>query len=355
MKKVLQIIRPLVFLSIFCILFINISYILRHESDMKERFMGFYAEENDTIDMIMLGASSVHPYWAACMAYNEYGITTYPLSTNSQWPKATKYIIREAEKTQSPKLYICEMRMFTHAQEYFDNRGEAYIRNLTDNLKYSVNRITLINDMVCQGGWGSRLPYYFDIMKYHSNWKRYLSGKFINKGDFEKKSITKGFVFYPKVEEINRNDFRSIKDETAIPSEQEDILRDLIEEIKEKDLKVLFVLALFEISENEHKMSNYMKRIIEEEGYEYIDFNDLYDELDIDFSMDFYNGAHMNIFGAEKYTKWLARYIADNYGLPDHRGDECYSDWDEAYKAWSKQAEETKKVIYKLLEKKKNN
>lgn len=163
-------IKSIVFIGIFCGLFINISYILRHNSDMKERFMGFYAEESGTIDMIMIGSSAVSSYWAAPMAYNEFGITTYPLSTNSQYSKAMKYVIREAEKSQSPKLYVCEMRMFTLTQEWLDNnRGEAFIRNLTDNLKYSANRISLINDMVSSEE--SRLPYYFDIMKYHSNWK----------------------------------------------------------------------------------------------------------------------------------------------------------------------------------------
>lgn len=338
------------FIGIFCILFINISYILRHDSDMKERFMGFYAEDSDTIDMIMIGSSAVSPYWAASMAYNEHGITSYPLSTNSQEPKAMKYVIREAEKTQRPKLYVCEMRMFTHTQEYFDNRGEAFVRNLTDNLKYSANRISLINDMVSQAE--SRLPYYFDIMKYHSNWKNCLTMALLKHGDYEEKSIIKGYAFYTMVEAAERNDFRNIEEEMAIPWEQEEILRELIEEIKEKDLKGLFVLAPFEINENEHKMSNYMKRIIEEEGFEYIDFNNMYDELDVDFDTDFLNSGHMNIFGAEKYTKWLGRYISENYNLPDHRGDESYSDWDESYRVWSKQAEETKQAIYKLLKNK---
>lgn len=63
MKRVFQIIKPFVFIAIFCILFINVSYILRYESDIKERFMGFYAEENNTIDMVMIGSSPVHPHW----------------------------------------------------------------------------------------------------------------------------------------------------------------------------------------------------------------------------------------------------------------------------------------------------
>lgn len=350
MKRVFQIIKPFVFIAIFCILFINVSYILRYESDIKERFMGFYAEENNTIDMVMIGSSPVHPYWGGVLAYNEYGFTSYPLSTNNQNPAVMKYIIREAEKTQSPRLYVCEVRMFTYTQEYFDNKGDSIIRNVTDNLKYSANRVNLINDIISSKG-GSRLPYYFDIMKYHSNWKNCLNAEFLKQGDYEEKSNLKGFLFEPSINEIEKNDFKSVKDEKPIPTEQEKILRELLSEIKEKNLNALFVVAPFEMNENNHKMSNYMGRIIEEAGYEYLDFNNMYDELGIDFCMDFYNAGHMNIFGAEKYTKWLGHYISENYDLPDHRGDDSYSDWDESYKVWSKQAEETKEAIYKLLEK----
>lgn len=195
------------------------------------------------------------------------------------------------------------------------------------------------------------MPYYFDIMKYHSNWKNCLNAEFLKQGDYEEKSNLKGFLFEPSINEIEKNDFKSVKDEKPIPTEQEKILRELLSEIKEKNLNALFVVAPFEMNENNHKMSNYMGRIIEEAGYEYLDFNNMYDELGIDFCMDFYNAGHMNIFGAEKYTKWLGHYISENYDLPDHRGDDSYSDWDESYKVWSKQAEETKEAIYKLLEK----
>ena len=54
----------------------------------------------------------MYPYYAAPKIWADYGITTYPLSTNNQRPKAAKYLIQEAEKTQSPSLYIFEMRMY---------------------------------------------------------------------------------------------------------------------------------------------------------------------------------------------------------------------------------------------------
>ena len=47
----------------------------------------------------------------------------------------------------------------------------AYTRGVTDNMKYSWNRIKTINALVDPDGPEPRYTYYFDIFKYHSNWK----------------------------------------------------------------------------------------------------------------------------------------------------------------------------------------
>lgn len=47
----------------------------------------------------------------------------------------------------------------------------AYTRGVTDNMKYSLNRIRTINDLVDEDGPEARYTFYFDIFKYHSNWK----------------------------------------------------------------------------------------------------------------------------------------------------------------------------------------
>ena len=47
-----------------------------------------------------------------------------------------KYLVEEAEKTQSPALYIFEMRMFTMEDAGLSD-NMAYTRGVTDNMKYS--------------------------------------------------------------------------------------------------------------------------------------------------------------------------------------------------------------------------
>ena len=60
----------------------------------------------------------------------------------------------------------------------------------------------------------------------------------------------------------------------------------------------------------------------------------MYEELGLDFDKDFYNSKHVNFIGAEKYTRYLTDYIAAHYGLPDHRDQEGYESWEEAYETY---------------------
>ena len=65
------------------------------------------------------------------------------------------------------------------------------------------------------------------------------------------------------------------------------------------------------------------------EGLHYIDLNLKAKELGIDWKKDSYDrGDHLNLFGAQKVTAYLGKYIDEKYDMTDHRGDSVYQDWD---------------------------
>ena len=165
------------FCAIFLVVLTGLTYCLRTSGSVKDRFVGFYAEKKNTIDVIAIGSSSVFPYYSFPQMYGEKGIAGYPLSTNLQRPAAQIYLAREALRRQKPELMIFEVRMYI-GREWDMIQNMAYTRGVTDNLRYSVNRIRAINglvtDEVRETNWiqdVDETAYYFDILKYHSNWK----------------------------------------------------------------------------------------------------------------------------------------------------------------------------------------
>ena len=322
---------------------VPVSYIVRTNGDVKDRFSGFYAEEDNTLDIVMIGSSPVFPYYSAPQLWGETGIAAYPLSSNVQRPAAMKYLVKEAQKTQSPSLYIFEMRMYTMEDEGL-SENMAYTRGVTDNLKYSKNRVETIQALVPETE--ERLSYYIDLFKYHTNWKMFALPSEWGNWRYEKENSLKGFFVKDEVGPTLMPTAGGMEGELAIPEEQEAYLRELLQYLLENELQALFIVSPYGISTEDQQMFNYMGGIIEEAGYQFLNMNNYYEEIGIVFEEDFADYAsHTNAVGAEKCTAFLEEYLLANYQFTDKRGNSRYTSWDKAYELWLDELEEASGVI----------
>jgi len=337
--------RMIIFLALFLAILLPVSYMVRTNGDVKDRFAGFYAEKKNSLDVVMIGSSPVFPYYAAPKLWGETGIAMYPLSTNVQRPAAMRYLMEEAEKTQSPALYIFEMRMFT-MDEAGLMENMAYTRGVTDNLKYSPQRIRTIRGLVPEDDEEGRLSYYIDIMKYHTNWKMLaLPSEWANMFYCHSHPL-KGYTFRDEVGPQPMPACGGMEGVLAISEEQEGYLHDLLACLKENGQEALFIVSPYGESPEEQQMFNYMAGIVEESGYAFLNMNDYYEEIGIVFEEDFADyGSHTNAVGAEKCTDFLREYLTEHYTIPDHRGDASYASWDEAYKLWQTRQNEAVETI----------
>ena len=63
------------------------------------------------------------------------------------------------------------------------------------------------------------------------------------------------------------------------------------------------------------------------------------EEIGLDWSTDTYDkGLHLNVYGAEKFTSYFGKILAENHNMPDHRTDADLSAiWDERIDAYYKE------------------
>ncbi|MDD2970522.1 MAG: SGNH/GDSL hydrolase family protein [Lachnospiraceae bacterium] len=348
------------FLCIFLFLLQTVTYIIRTNGLVKDRFTGFYGEKNNTLDVVMIGSSPVFPCFAGAKMYGSHGFTAYPLSSNMQRPMAALSLVKETEKTQHPKLYLFELKQFTaNEEDMADNM--AYTRGVTDNMKYSWNRIDAINRAVPEVG--ERYTYYFDIFKYHSNWKTMVLPSQIACWRYERLEPLKGFEFKADYYPMEQLDCSQVTDMKPIEADYEGYLRELLQYLQDHDMQALFTVAPYVYeSADKQRNYNYMQRIVESYGYQFLNLNDYTEEMGFDYATDFYDkGVHTNAIGAEKVTDFLGAYLDQHYDLPDHRlsstaqqsldqrqleqaekDHENYKSWDQAYERWSQQMEESR-------------
>lgn len=338
-----QAVKSIFFIAGFLYLLVTVTYIVRTNGDVKDRFTGFYAEPDDSLDVVLIGSSPVYPYYVTPKVWGDYGIAAYPLSSNLQRPAAAPYLVEEVEKTQSPSLYLFEMRMFTARDGDLTN-NMAYTRGVTDNLKYSKNRIDTINAMV--DDVSERYTYYFDIFKYHSNWKTMVLPEQLRCFRYEKPDDQKGYVLTDEVGPCEAVDTSHITEKLAMPEKQEECLYALLDYLKENKLQALFFLSPTVMEQEKQKMYNYMEEIIESYGYTFLNMNDHYAELGLDFSTDFSDyGGHTNALGAVKCTDFLFRFVTERYPFTDKRGEERYASWQKAYEQWKEEYAAARETI----------
>ena len=72
--------------------------------------------------------------------------------------------------------------------------------------------------------------------------------------------------------------------------------------------------------------------------------------MQMDPAHDYFDERHLNIFGAEKYTKYVADYVAAKYHLADHRGVAAFEAWAQGYVQWKGLAAQMKEDIQSLTD-----
>ena len=325
--------KTISFILIFVLLLTGVSYIVRTNGHIKNRFAGFYAEGKNSIDVLLCGGSTIGTSFSPGYMWGEYGLTSYPISSNTQRPKAIRYLLEEAYKYQKPDVVVVELRMFTYEDEAMQT-DEAHIREVTDNMKYSLHRLKTVRNMTDGvDEFEDKLSYYFDIIKYHSNWAMFFSRDEVQKLTYSKQDLHKGFEHPVDIlyHDIKETPYIPTEERLAIPSEQEKVLRELLAFLTEKEQKALFVVTPCIYDTQYFGQMNYMKDIVEQEGFRYLNMMDC---LDYNYETDYLDGGHANILGAKKCSELLGSILSKEYGLADKRGAQNFDSWDESNKAF---------------------
>ena len=349
MKKLL---RAAVFCAGFLVLLCAVSYILRPYSGSASRknLCGFYAEKDRSLDVIFVGASSCFAFWEAPEAWNSYGFTSYDFATGTMPPQMIRYCLQEIRKTQDPKLYVIDLRPFTAAEvgyylerEVMNMDHDVPLRNVSDNFKYSLNRFEMIRE--CVPDSYDKIPYYIDIIKYHTEWPRLLDLQSLAFGLNSSHDSLKGFRLVDSWKEMEEKDFSEVKKRQPLSERLEGILSGLLDYCEKEELPVMFLVNAYCQTKNEKAVYNYISDVVTERGYDFLNTNDYYDEIGLDFSVDYYDKNHVNIFGADKYTRFVGDYLMEHYSFEDRRGQAEYAQWDEDYEVWCEESGEIRASI----------
>ncbi len=341
MKK--KIIKVIIFLLIFGILLHYVMKILWYPPTAVSYF---YKEPKNSLDVVYIGSSNAFIHFNSVLAYNLYGYTTGFLSADTQPISLAKNLIKESEKYQNPSVYIIDLATSTEDLKLDIDNG---IRKTVDSMKFSKNRIEAINESlkyIKDIDKKDYIGYYFSFLMYHNRWRHISPLNFTGNT-----SLYKGYQFAESTTKVvPQNPFNWLDEKSELPQENTQVLKELIDYIKANNLNVIFVVPIRYFEPEYNRKLNKVIEIIQKNNINVLNFNTLEDFNEIDFSKDYYNSAHLNVYGATKYTLYLSRYIKEHYDIINHKEDENYKSWNSEYERFkAKYKEITKQDFNEFL------
>ena len=310
------------FLAVLLTVGILQDFVLRRLDQNSIRLQGFYLEDQDTLDVVFLGASEVYTGIAAGRAYDKYGFTSYPFASESITADGTMLALKEILRTQNPQMIMIEINPYLYGFDTNESH-EAHIRKLVDNIPLNMNKIEYISNNVPVD---EQREYYMPIIKYHGLWTDVIkNGRRIVskiKQDLRGTSYLKGFrttttIFTP--DSAILNDKLAAENGTLeLHPTLEKKFRDLLQFCRDKDLNVVFMRTphmVYKSTYNRVKRANRAGEIIAEYGFDYINIERDFDKTGIDLKTDFYNYDHMNIYGTVKLTDYVCDILVNKYGI----------------------------------------
>jgi len=345
-----QILRCLCFLLIVCFMLVILCDLFEFENTQHQdsRFFSYRTYPKDTVDAVFIGTSGVDRYWISAKAYDEYGMTVFPLAPDAMPAWLYVNVMEEARTYQDPQLFILDIRAFT--QLYDPQNGDV-----TDTMGVPARRILDAMDFFSPNRFRSALKtmklihsvdetaprwdlsLLLTFIKNHPKWVEDSYSIQSNLGNRTNKYA--GFYMNPSLTTLVEAQVPFVYHDTVckpLHPVAEAALYEVLDYAAEENLKLLFVDTPKILAEAEMGRINQVHRILEEEDADYLSYystrRSLPFTIDLDFDADFYNDDHVNFSGAEKFTDSFSAYLDTHYHLPDRRADaHVQQNWDGIY------------------------
>ena len=312
---------------------VNRILLVKREDGITETIQ-FYAQDKNTIDLLVVGSSHAGMNLDAGTFWNERGISSFMLWGSIQPFWNSYYMLKEALKTQQPKVVMLEVFAASSFYDYSDD--ERKIVN-TAGMKPSLNKVQAVMASTPKSKWLSLL---FGYPSYHDRYKELGEKDFIYFPWSEGLKNQKGTAVRPESGDITVEDCTDITWSEELHPKSEKYLRKIIEYCQKNDVElVLFATPLA----NRRDMQPFFNRVAEiadEYGVRFYNLNVMDEQTGYTGDCMWNDGQHLNMKGAHLISSWLACEMDELYDLPDHRGDEKYDSWQINYEEQSREYEE---------------
>ena len=301
MKKRNEIIAALLALVLFlCLGWTAGQLLLPPRTEYGSLWDAYLQEPQESEDVLFFGSSLVYCSVVPASVWEESGLRTFVLAGPEQTMPMTLYCLREACRTQSPRLVALDCTAM------FFPRYKNYAKANLGYMPMGGNRVAATLRAAPAREWPELL---FPILYDHYRWREITPSDLMQRLR-PAQSDTAG---YTVLTSAWTEPVPEVWDEFSL--DNADYARNLEYLTQIRDFCAAREIALLlYLTPTESKLPETSLRTVRDDaaalGIEFADFNDALPELDVDDGSDWYDALHFNIRGAEKFSRWLGAYLA---------------------------------------------
>lgn len=305
----------LLFLALLAVILAGLAHLFQPKNNREDFGMGemkangILTEAGHSLDVVAIGDSECALAIAPMVMWREQGIPSYNCGTAGAYLYEVYHYLAQAFERQQPKVVILETNVIFKECK------------LSDYLFSKLERVV-------------------PLLRYHDRWKN-LRAEDFGPVEYTWSDEYKGHMFYTDAEASAGRDYMTPSEEVRrIARWGHQSLKEIVKLCEKNGAELLLLSTPSEWNWN-YANHNGIQALADEFGLTYVDMNLLNEEIKINWQTDTKDaGDHMNIYGAEKVSGWLGRYLVENYGLTDRRGEALYAPWEKDLavyqEAWEK-------------------
>ncbi|MCL1904425.1 MAG: SGNH/GDSL hydrolase family protein [Oscillospiraceae bacterium] len=305
-------------LLILTTLFFSLQRLLtpKYMSDIYDgALISEYYPEPKNHSVIFIGDCEVYQNFSPHELFNEYGITSYIRGGASQTMWQSYYLLADTLRYEKPDVVVLSVLGMGKAESV----SEPYNRLNIEGMRLSAAKLNAIEASAFDGE--KKINYLFPIFRYHDRWKELTGDDF--KYFFRKDNVgLNGYLMRSETVPVTIEPQGARLVDYTLPPVCFEYLDKMRELCEKKGIQLILIKSPsiwpYWYEQWDEQVSEYARRY----SLLYYNLLKMHDETGIDYNTDTANaGRHMNVYGAEKLSRWLGGELIERFNITDFRND----------------------------------
>ena len=310
----------------------------KYATNQEGLLTGAYYDHAGGHDVIFIGDCEVYENFVPSVLWREYGITSYIRGNGQQLVWHSYSLLRETFEYEKPKVVVFNV----YALKYGEPQNEELNRQIFDGMKWSEAKIDGINDSMLEDEkfW----HYVFPLLHFHSRITELESEDFEYWFSTPELMADNGYLINTGTDPMPEQPPAPDEPDEPLPERAMEYLEKIRLLCEENGSELVLVkaptnpTAFYWFDQWEEQIIEYAS----EKGVEYYNFIPEAENIGIDWQTDTHDkGLHLNVYGAEKLTKYFGSILRDNHGLTSHKDEADTAErWNSYYSEYERKKKE---------------